>query len=94
MQKTNIPLSTILLMCIFFSHPSFAMNKKQNNDGEKKQYQCKLISRGSAISQARRRTNGKVVGVQLSGHGSRAVYRVRVLVDKKRVKTITIPACR
>jgi len=81
-------------MSMFFSHASFAVKKNQDNDGQKKQYQCKLISRGSAINQAKRRTNGKVVGVQLSGHGSRAVYRVRVLVDKKRVKTITIPACR
>ncbi|MCF6193227.1 MAG: hypothetical protein L3J46_02705 [Kangiellaceae bacterium] len=94
MKRINIPLLTILLMCVFFSHPSFAMKNKQEKDGEKKQYQCRLISRGSAISQAKRRTKGKVVGVQQSGQGRRAVYRVRVLVNKKRIKTITIPACR
>ncbi len=94
MNKNYIPLLAVLLTCIFFSHASLAMKKKPDKDGDKKQYQCKMISRGSAISQAKTRTKGKVVGVQLSGQGSRAVYRVRVLVDKKRVKTITIPACR
>lgn len=57
-------------------------------------YECKLISRAEAINQARRKVDGKVVGVQLSERGNRSVYRVRMLVDKNRVKNISINACR
>ncbi len=55
---------------------------------------CQLISRADAIRQAQSRVRGKVVGVQLSKRGNRSVYRVRLLTDSKRVKTISIPACR
>ncbi|MDQ7049470.1 MAG: hypothetical protein Q9M92_07980 [Enterobacterales bacterium] len=56
--------------------------------------QCQLISRADAIRQAHSQVKGKVVGVQLSKRGNRSVYRVRMLTDNKRVKTISIPACR
>jgi len=66
---------------------------KKNNDPTQK-YQCQLISRGEAIKQAKSRLKGKVVGVQLSERNKRSVYRVRILVDNKRIKTISIQACR
>jgi len=94
MKKINILLLISALLLMTVSQQSFGKNKKKGDKGSKQQYQCKMISRGSAISQAKRQTNGKVVGVKLDGRGSRAVYRVRVLVDKKRVKTISIQACR
>jgi len=59
-----------------------------------KKYQCKLISRSDAINSAKRQLSGKVVGVQLDNSGKRSVYRVRILTAKKRVKTISIQACR
>ncbi len=59
-----------------------------------KKYQCRLISRAEAIKQAKRKTKGKVVGVQLSERGSRSIYKVRMLVEQKRVKTISINACK
>jgi uncharacterized membrane protein YkoI len=59
-----------------------------------KEYLCSLISRGEAIKQANRKVKGKVVGVQLSERGSRSVYKVRMLVKQKRVKTISINACK
>ncbi len=63
-------------------------------DKKSKKYQCRLISRGEAIKQAKRKTKGKVVGVQLSERGSRSVYKVRMLVEQKRVKTLSINACK
>jgi len=71
---------------------AMAKGNKQNASAEK--YECQLISRSDAIRQAKNRADGKVVGVQLSEKGERSVYRVRILVGKKRIKTISIPACR
>jgi len=68
-------------------------NKLQREKKTQK-YECHLISRAEAIKQAKRKVNGKVVGVQLSDRGSRSVYKVRMLVDQKRVKTVSINACR
>ena len=63
-------------------------------DKKTKKYQCSLISRAEAINQAKRKTKGKVVGVQLSERGNRSIYKVRMLVEQKRVKTISINACK
>ena len=61
---------------------------------ELQKYQCKVISKSQAIYNAKRRIKGKVVAANLVKKGKRSVYKVRVLIDKKRVKTITIPACK
>ena len=61
---------------------------------ESKVNDCKLISSSEAIKRAQRKAGGKVVGVKLKRAGKRSVYRVRVLVDKKRIKNINIKACK
>ena len=71
---------------------AISQDAKQKASAEK--YECQLISRSDAINQAKTRAAGKVVGVQLSEKGERSVYRVRILIDKKRIKTISVPACR
>ena len=89
-------------MLLTWSFPNWAftdVNGKQqlveSKTGKKtKKYQCSLISRGEAIKQAKRKAKGKVVGVQLSERGSRSIYKVRMLVEQKRVKTISINACK
>ena len=81
----------VILLSLVTSFPVAADNKGKN---PKQKYQCQLISRGEAIKQAKSRLNGKVVGVQLSERDDRSVYRVRILVDNKRIKTISIQACR
>lgn len=55
---------------------------------------CNLISSSEAIKKAQRKAKGKVVGVKLKRAGKSSVYRVRVLVDKKRIKNINIKACK
>ncbi|MBV1910103.1 MAG: hypothetical protein KUG78_12435 [Kangiellaceae bacterium] len=70
-----------------------AKDKSDSRDAVTQKYQCKMISRGEAINRAKRKVKGKIVGVQLSEKGSRSVYKVRMLVEKKRVKTVSINAC-
>ncbi len=77
---------SIIMFCVV------SVSYADNSDDQK--YQCKLISRADAIKQAKKKANGKVVGVQLNDRGSRSVYKVRMLIDEKRVKTFSISACR
>ncbi len=64
-----------------------------SQDVDQQKYQCKVISKSQAITNAKRRVKGKIVAANLVKKGKRSVYKIRFLVDKKRVKTITIPAC-
>ncbi|MFT6733945.1 MAG: putative membrane protein YkoI [Polaribacter sp.] len=86
------PLTTFLLfVCLaisFISSPAWS-----SQDVKQQKYQCKVISKSQAITNAKRRIKGKVVAANLVKKGKRSVYKVRVLVENKRVKTITIPAC-
>ena len=68
-------------------------NISANENQKSKKYQCKVISKNQAIANAKRRSKGKVVAANLSKKGDRSVYKVRLLINNKRVKTITIPAC-
>jgi uncharacterized membrane protein YkoI len=82
----------LLFLFCFFPYIATAEEKAKIEPSQK--YQCQLISRGEAIKQAKSRMQGKVVGVQLTERNNRSTYRVRILVDKKRIKTISIQACR
>jgi len=98
-MKTSINhLIAIILVVFILPGSVLAKNeskeKLKNTSKQTKQYQCKLISRADAIRQAKKQLDGKVVGVQLSEKGARSVYRVRMLVGDKRVKTLSIRACR
>ena len=70
-----------------------SLNASAFQDDAVNKYQCKVISKNQAIINAKRRMKGKIVAVNLVKKGSRSVYKVRMLINKKRVKTITIPAC-
>ena len=95
MKNSFFSLAIFVTALCFLPIQALAKDTKDKTQTKPPQkYECKLISRADAISQARRRINGKVVGVQLSDRGNRSVYRVRMLVDKKRVKTLSIRACR
>ena len=85
-------LLVLILLSVLLANSVVAADKKQKNSDQK--YQCELISRGEAIKQATNRMKGKVVGVQLTERNERSVYRVRILVDNKRIKTVSIQACR
>ena len=69
------------------------INAMAYKNSEANKYQCKVISKSQAITNAKRRSKGKVVAANLVKNGNRSVYKVRMLINKKRVKTITIPAC-
>ncbi len=74
------------------SSQAIASNKTHSKPPQ--QSECKRISRADAITHAKKQTKGKVVGVQFRDRGSRSVYQVRMLVGEKRVKTMSIRACR
>jgi len=79
------------LLCLL---PFTAISKGSEQEPSSSTYKCQLISRSEAINQAKKRTDGKVVGVQLAKKGESSVYRVRILIDQKRIKTVSIPGCR
>jgi len=58
--------------------------------------QCDLISSREAMNraQAKAKANGKIVSVKLVSKGSHSIYRVRMLVGEKRIKNLTIKACK
>ncbi len=80
----------LLVMLIFFgwvNNPLHAKEKRKNKE-------CQLISSQQAIKKAQRITKGKVVSIKLNRSGKRSVYKVRVLVKDKRIKNLSIKACR
>ncbi|PCI70713.1 MAG: hypothetical protein COB38_06855 [Gammaproteobacteria bacterium] len=81
-----------LFVCLIVSITSSFTWSYQGVESQK--YQCKVISKSQAIYNAKRRIKGKIVSANLVKKGNRSVYKVRVLIDKKRVKTIIIPACK
>jgi len=83
-----------MLVLLLSMLPNIAISNGKNQNALASKYECQLIARSEAINQAKKRVDGKVVGVQLSEKGDRSAYRVRILVNKKRIKTISIPACR
>jgi len=56
--------------------------------------QCDLISSREAMNLAQAKANGKIVSVKLVSKGSHSIYRVRMLVGEKRIKNLTIKACK
>ena len=55
------------------------------------QSQARLISADQAAAIARRSTGGRVLSVNLRG-GKRPVYKVKILLNSERVRTVTIDA--
>ena len=51
-----------------------------------------LISHGEAIAIAQRRYGGKVLSADLLKQGKSPVYRIKLLMDEGRVKTVHINA--
>jgi len=89
MRQTLIYLSLTFLLG-GLCHPLFAKDDKGHKDDS-----CRLIGSQQAAEQATRKTGGgKVVSIKLEKSGASSVYRVRVLVDEKRVKNISIKACK
>lgn len=55
---------------------------------------CQIIPKQEASRTAQVETGGKVIDIKLRLKGKKPTYRVRVLVDEKRVKNIVLDACR
>jgi len=90
MKLTGLTWPTLLIVFL----ASFSVVAKDKARGVSTRDECRLISSKTAMNKAARKTGGKVVSIKLSGKGKGAVYRVRVLVGEKRIKNITIKACK
>jgi len=78
-----------MLAVPMFSAQISAAEQKSEERGD-----CQLISSQSAVKKAQKKTGGKVVSIKLNKAGKDSVYKVRVLVDEKRIKNISIKACK
>ncbi|WP_144395371.1 PepSY domain-containing protein [Pleionea sediminis] len=76
-------LKTFALLLIFVSAPAMA-----DKD------QCKVISKGKAVAVAQKAIKGKALSAKLIKSRGPAVYRVKVLLDNGRVKTILVDGCK
>ena len=75
---SSLPQSTVL---------QAAQYSAANVVGEQKQ---KTISKRQAIAAAKRQVNGKVLSANLIKSKGPAVYRVKMLVSEKRVRTVFV----
>ncbi|WP_444997688.1 PepSY domain-containing protein [Aliikangiella sp. IMCC44359] len=88
MKKLYLSIITCLLVTGSLNLVSAASPKKANDA-------CQLITSNEAINRAKKQSGGgKVVSVKLKRNGKHSVYRVRVLVAEKRIKNLSIKACR
>jgi uncharacterized membrane protein YkoI len=90
MKQTSLILAVII--CLLFASFSVSSNEKVKATPSIKE--CQLISSKTAMTRAQKKTGGKVVSVKLDKKGKDYVYRVRLLVGEKRIKNISIKACK
>ena len=55
--------------------------------------ECNTISKSRAIAMAQKRVKGKVLSATLSKRGGQQTYKVKLLMENGRVKTVSINAC-
>lgn len=87
LARTILVAGAILLSGLSVPASSAEQTKKAERE-------CQLISSQSAVKKAQKMTGGKVVSIKLNKAGTRSVYKVRVLVEEKRIKNISIKACK
>jgi len=63
------------------------------DDHRSKESSCKVISKASAIAKAQRAIKGKALSASLSKGNGSPKYRVKVVLQNGRVKTISIDGC-
>ncbi|MET1254134.1 PepSY domain-containing protein [Aliikangiella maris] len=81
-----------LIICLLSIGLSLPVSSESAKKGRSP---CKLISSSEAISRAKQQSGGgKVVSVKLNANGAESVYRIRILVGEKRIKNLTIKACK
>jgi len=56
--------------------------------------ECRMIGNREAIRRSRAEAIGKVVSVRLLSRGAASVYQIRVLDKNKRMRTLSVPACK
>ena len=82
---------TVFLCLLIAPVPVFSKEAPKTKTSKS---QCQLISSKTAITRAQKKTGGKVVSIKLDKKTKKPVYRVRLLVGEKRIKNITVKACK
>ncbi|TQV84902.1 PepSY domain-containing protein [Aliikangiella coralliicola] len=83
-----------ILVTILFLFTGMGFNVNAQESVRAKAQDCRLITSKDAVKKAQKKTGGKVVSVKLKRKGKNSEYKVRVLVGEKRIKNISIKACR
>ena len=91
MFKAKTPLVVAFLLAIAFTCSVDADRRGRGDRGGNAKEQQSLISRNRAATVARSATGGRVLNIRLE-RGGRPRYRVKVLLDGKRVRNITVDA--
>jgi uncharacterized membrane protein YkoI len=88
--KSTLVLLVFLLAIAFTGHVD-AERAGRSDRGANAKEQQSLISQDRAAALARSATGGRVLNIRLEG-GGRPKYRVKVLLDGKRVRNVSVDA--
>jgi uncharacterized membrane protein YkoI len=92
LYKAKSPLVVFaFLLAIAFTCNVDAERRGRGDRGGNAKVQQSLISQDRAAAVARSATGGRVLNIRLEG-GGRPKYRVKMLLDGKRVRTISVDA--
>jgi len=92
-MKTKSLLVLIMIVLISFSTISHAeASSSISSPYDKDSVSKPIISKAQAISAVKQKLHGKVLSVSLIKSQGPPVYRVKVLLDKGRVRTVFVDA--
>ncbi len=77
-------IPVLLILSLLFSASTEAADSKSG---------CKVISKAQAISAAQKNIKGKALSASLIESKGPPVYRVKVVLENGRVKTILVDGC-
>ncbi len=88
-MRLLIAILLVLFCCMLSPHNRVQANQYHvAYDSDQKK--PRIISKSQAISAAKRQVNGKVLSASLIRSKGPAVYRIKMLVAEKRVRTVFV----
>ena len=90
MKQTKLIVAVIISLLL----ASFPVSSKDKVKQKTSHKECQFISSKTAMIRAQKKAGGKVVSIKLDKKSKKPVYRVRLLVGEKRIKNISIRACK
>lgn len=81
---------TIIIIVLLLASSSYLASQSAAKSTQQQKYATKMISKSSAISIARSQVRGKVLSARLINSRGPAVYRVKMLISDRRVRTVFV----